>query len=670
MKADNRSPQQKFKPIKKIPEDNGSIIPTKRLSVALLGNPNVGKTSIFNALTGARQYVGNWPGVTVEKRIGIMYHNNIEFKITDLPGTYTLSATSPDEKIARDFLLYESPDIVIVISDAINLERSLYLLLQVLELRGDVILVINAIDEAKKSGIYIDKAEVEKHLGIPIVLTSAVTGEGIPELKNIMSKMKEGKVHVHYVFDHELEEEISRISSILVARRELKNYDARWLAIKILEGDAEIQKLTGIEINRESSQELAVTRYRFIKQILRDAYSRKTKTKWDLNTAIDHVITHKFLGLLIFLIIMYSVFQLTFSFGAPFSSLIEEVVEGLAGFFSSLIPVQWLSSLISDGIISGVGAVLVFVPNIFILFLALGILEESGYLPRAAFVIDRIMYAMKLSGRSFMSMILGFGCNVSSIMAARAINEPQERITTILVSPFISCSARLPVYVLIAGTFFGAKAGLVVFSLYILSIVFTVLSALFFNKLLYKGKPAPMIMELPRYRRPTVKSLLIYTWNRGKHFLEKAGTIIFAASIIIWFLSYFPSAGNVHDSYAAILGRVLEPLFRPIGFSWQIVTSLVFGIAAKEVIVSTLTMFYSTGANLDGGTLTLVNSLTPPTAFAFLIFVLLYVPCIATLVVMKNETGSLKYLIISVVYSFTLAYVMALLFSFIGGYIL
>lgn len=670
MKADDRSPQPKLKSLKSLLQEERSIIPTKRLSVALLGNPNVGKTSIFNVLTGARQYVGNWPGVTVEKRVGIMYHNNIEFKITDLPGTYTLSATSLDEKIARDFLLYESPDIVIVISDAINLERSLYLLLQVLELRGDVILVVNAIDEAKKSGIYIDKSEIEKHLGIPVVLTSAVTGEGISELKNIMSKMKEGKVHVHYVFGDELEEKINQISSILATREELKNYDTRWLAIKILEGDTEIQKLTGIKTDKEFSQELAVTRYRFIKQILRDAYSKKTKTKWDLNTAIDHVITHKFLGLLIFLIIMYAVFQLTFSFGAPLSSLIDEGIQKLAGFFSSIIHVQWLSSLISDGIISGVGAVLVFVPNIFILFLALGILEESGYLPRAAFVIDKIMYAMKLSGRSFMSMILGFGCNVSSIMAARAINEPQERITTILVSPFISCSARLPVYVLIAGIFFGAKAGLVVFSLYILSIVFTVLSALFFNKLLYKGKPAPMIMELPRYRRPTVRSLLIYTWNRGKHFLEKAGTIIFAASILIWFLSYFPSGGNVQESYAAMLGKALEPLFRPIGFSWQIVTSLIFGIAAKEVIVSTLTMFYSTSADLAGGALTLVNSLTPATAYAFLIFVLLYVPCAATLVVMKSETGSIKYPIISVVYSFALAYIMALLFSFIGGYIL
>lgn len=653
-----------------VPTISAGNVPTKYFSIALLGNPNVGKTSLFNVLTGARQHVGNWPGVTVEKRSGVMYHKENSFRIVDLPGTYTLGAKSLDEKVARDYLLYESPDTVVVIADALNLERSLYLLLQVLELRGDVILAINSVDEARKKGIKIDRNELSKHLGIPVVLTSAVTGEGIDQLKNLLTKANKKNIHVHYMFSKEIEREIERLSSLISENEKLSNFDPRWLSIKLLEDDEELRKLVGKELHiSDKKLELASVRYEYIRHILKDAYRHSKNNGWNISIAIDHVLTHKYLGILVFFAIMYMIFQLTFTVSEPFTVLIERGIEGLAGIVNGAVGIGWLRSLLADGIINGVGAVLVFVPNIFILFLCLGILEETGYLPRAAFVIDRIMYSLKLSGRSFISMLLGFGCNVSSIMSTRSINEPQERLVTMLVSPFISCSARLPIYIMIAGTFFAANAGLVVFSLYILSIVFTALSALIINRFFFKGKPSPMIMELPRYRAPRIKSLGIYTWNNGKHFLEKAGTIIFVASIIIWVLYYLPG-GGIQNSYAAAIGKFIEPIFRPIGFSWQMVTSLLFGVAAKEVIVSSMNTLYLAGGAAGTSMITpALLGISKATAYAFLVFVLLYIPCAAVIASIKNESGSWKYAVFSIVYSFVLAYIVAFMFNLIGGMI-
>ncbi|HNR80165.1 MAG TPA: ferrous iron transport protein B, partial [Mesotoga infera] len=608
----------------------------KKTTVALLGNPNVGKTSIFNCLTGSKQIVANWPGVTVEKRVGSLKHGDIALDIVDLPGTYTLGSRSIDEKIARDFLIDERPNVVVVIGDAINLERSLYLLLQVLELRGDVVLVVNAVDEARKAGLEIDKNELGKQLGIPVVMTSAATGEGIEELKETLVKSVRSSSHIHYLFSEEIEQRIEALAGRFRLVPALSEFDSRWLAIKSLEHDSEVEKLTGFKVEKDFSSELAETRYRYIKRVLSTSVKGKEKHGWDLSEAIDHVITHRVLGIFVFLSVIYIVFQLTFTVSGPLSLLIESGLETLGSSLGNLIGPAWLRSLVVDGIIGGVGAILVFVPNIFILFMALGVLEESGYLPRAAFVIDRLMYSMKLSGRSFISMLLGFGCNVSSIMSTRSISEPKERIVTILVSPFISCSARLPVFLLIAGTFFGAKGGVVVFFLYLLSIIVTVISALIINRLLFKGEPSTMIMELPRYRKPRVSSIILYTWNKGRHFLEKAGTIILGASIVIWILSFFPSEGS--QSYAAMIGRTLEPLFVPLGFSWEMISSLVFGVAAKEVIVSSLTTFYGNYALMGSAMEVMRAAISPVTAFSFLVFVLLYVPCLPTLAVTKNET--------------------------------
>ena len=470
------------------------------------------------------------------------------------------------------------------------------------------------------------------------------------------------------MFSPEIEKEIADLSARVSANRDLINFDSRWFSIKLLENDEELKRLIGEDlIVSDRRLEIASVRYDYIRHVLEDAYKHSKVDGWDASTAIDHVLTHKYLGILIFFSVMYMIFQLTFTVSEPFTLLIERGVDGLAGMVENTIGIDWLESLLADGIIQGVGAVLIFVPNIFILFLCLGILEETGYLPRAAFVIDRIMYSLKLSGRSFISMLLGFGCNVSSIMSTRSINEPQERLVTMLVSPFISCSARLPIYIMIAGTFFAANAGLVVFSLYILSIVFTAVSALIINRFMFKGKPSPMIMELPRYRSPRLKSLGIYTWNMGKHFLEKAGTIIFVASIMIWVLYYLPG-GGIQNSYASAIGRVLEPIFRPLGFTWQMVTSLLFGVAAKEVIVSSMNTLYLAGGTAGSIDLTpgLVG-ISGATAYAFLVFVLLYIPCAATIAAIKNESGSWRYGILSIVYSFGLAYVVALIFNLIGG---
>ncbi len=644
------------------PESSADL---KKTTVALLGNPNVGKTSIFNCLTGSKQIVANWPGVTVEKRVGSLKHGDIALDIVDLPGTYTLGSRSIDEKIARDFLIDERPNVVVVIGDAINLERSLYLLLQVLELRGDVVLVVNAVDEARKAGLEIDKNELGKQLGIPVVMTSAATGEGIEELKETLVKSVRSSSHIHYLFSEEIEERIEALAGRFRLVPALSEFDSRWLAIKSLEHDSEVEKLTGFKVEKDFSSELAETRYRYIKRVLSTSVKGKEKHGWDLSEAIDHVITHRVLGIFVFLSVIYIVFQLTFTVSGPLSLLIESGLETLGSSLGNLIGPAWLRSLVVDGIIGGVGAILVFVPNIFILFMALGVLEESGYLPRAAFVIDRLMYSMKLSGRSFISMLLGFGCNVSSIMSTRSISEPKERIVTILVSPFISCSARLPVFLLIAGTFFGAKGGVVVFFLYLLSIIVTVISALIINRLLFKGEPSTMIMELPRYRKPRVSSIILYTWNKGRHFLEKAGTIILGASIVIWILSFFPSEGS--QSYAAMIGRTLEPLFVPLGFSWEMISSLVFGVAAKEVIVSSLTTFYGNYALMGSAMEVMRAAISPVTAFSFLVFVLLYVPCLPTLAVTKNETGSYRYVFFSVIYSLAVAYSLALVVRMIGG---
>jgi len=647
-----------------------------KIDVALCGNPNVGKTSLFNLLTGARQRVGNWPGVTVTKKEGYRYWKGHEIRFVDLPGTYTLGARSLDEKIARDNIVNGNNDIIVVISDSLNIERGLYLLIQVLEATTkSVIFVINAIDEAKKAGVVIDKIGLEHALNIPVVFTSALTGEGMEELCDkileIYAKAFTDQRSFIFRYTDDVEEIIQRLIDLISKKREFEGYNKRWLAIKFLENDPEIVKLisdsvseSSIKISDDIQIEISASRYQFVSNLARNFVSKSSYNIWSISDAIDHVFTHKYLGIPIFLSILYMIFKVTFEIAAPVSDLIALFFDWLSRVFRQFSP-QWLGSLISDGIIGGVGSVLTFVPNIFILFFMMGFLEETGYFSRAAFVVDRLMYYLKVSGRAFISFILGFGCSVPAIMSTRVMEDPRERLVTLLSVPFISCSARLPVYILIAGALFSKNAGNAVFGVYLLSIVLTALSILILNKVFFKGVPSPFIIEMPRYRMPKIKNLAMYMWNNGKHFLQKAGTIILISTLVIWFLSYFPT-GTSEDSYAARLGKFIQPIFKLHGFDWRITTSLIFGISAKEVVVSSYATLLGTEEGSPGVINTLRNSLNPINAFALMVFIMAYVPCFATLAAIKSETGSLKYSLFSMFYSTGVAYVLSLIIVIVG----
>lgn len=630
------------------------------ITVGLVGNPNVGKTSLFNRLVGARQYVANWPGVTVSRVEGATVHKGYTLHFVDLPGVYTLSATSIDEKVTRDYLFFSPPNVVVVIIDSMSPEQGIYLLLEALELNLNVIAVFNAIDELRKSGTVVDKSVLETFLGIPVVLTSAHTGEGIEELMDTIIRVFKGRDRPKvFPYPEHVEEELKRIEASVP-----KELAQRFCALKVIEGDKFIRDLVGdvgLDLKKEIYSALATdiarARYNFATELVSKAY-RSSGRLLTLNEAMDHVFTHKFIGIPIFLSIMYLAFNFTFKASEPLVKVIE------AGFdkLSTLIGEENIfASLISQGFIGGVGSVLAFVPSIFALFIALGIMEESGYLPRIAFLMDRAMYRLRLTGRSFMTLLLGFGCNVSTVMAARGLADERERLTTILVSPFISCSARLPVYLMITAIAFPEYRAEAFFAIYAASILLTAFSSRVINRVILKGQSVPLIMEVPRYRLPKISNVLTYTWNRGKHFLEKASTIILTASVVIWVLSYFPSGGNVEKSFVAVLGRFLEPLFKPLGYSWQIVTALIFGGIAKEVVVSTFSQLYGT---LEG------ISMDPVVGASLMVFVLAYVPCLATIAAIKSETGSWKYALFSVFYSFALAYTLALFVRLFGRFIL
>ncbi len=647
------------------------MIPT----IALVGNPNVGKTSLFNMLTGARQYVANWPGVTVEIKKGTVIWRGKEFKVVDLPGIYSLGAISLDEKISREYIIKETPDVVVVVVDALNMAQGLYLLMEVLEMRENVILVVNAVDEARKSGVKINKYELEKHFGVHAVLTSAVSGEGIEELLGTINHIVTSKELHSYVvisYPEDVEKDIKKLENEISRVRELKAYKPRWLAVKFLEGDIEVKELFGkyefpkwIEkLFGKYSETIPMARYKYIDLVIKEAVTT-TERRMNISEAIDHVLTHRFLGIPIFLSFMYLAFKFTFDIMEPFSHFIDVGLTSLAENLQRVLGGGWLSSLVCDGIVGGVGSVLVFVPNIFGMFIALGFMEETGYLPRAAFVVDRIMYKLKLSGRSFMSLLLGFGCNVPSVMSTRTISDPQERLVTILSSPFITCSARLPAYLLIVGIFFKGYETSMIFLVYLSSIFLTALTAWFWNRVLYKGKPVPLVMELPRYRLPTLKNLSLYVWNKGKHFLEKAGTIILLASVVIWFLGNLPPGADVEDTFASQLGKFLQPIFAPLNFNWKMVTALTFGVAAKEVIVSTLNMLYGAQNNMTLSAM-LIKEIPVNTALAYLFFIMAYFPCIATLITMKTETGNWRWAFFSILYSFVIAYLVAFMVSILG----
>ena len=657
------------------------------IRVAMAGNPNAGKSTLFNALTGGHAHVGNWPGVTVEKKEGRMLYKDYEFIVTDLPGTYSVTSYSMDERIARDFIVRGKPDVVVTVTDATNIERNLYLTISLLELGANVMVDLNMSDIIQRKNVKIDTKKMEEILGVPVVLTSAVKAKGFAELKEAVVKARNNKVKPLKVdYGKDIEQVILKIE------QELKevdiSYPKRFFAVKLLEGDGEFIKMLKEKgrndivefVTKEASSleskfgydletEIIERRYGFIESITLKCISKgfTAEEKLSASDKIDRVVTNKWIGIPLFAFVMWVTFQLTFIVGSIFADYIDQFMGWLGGIVTTYIP-GWLGSLLGDGIIGGVGTVLVFLPYIAILFLLLAFLEDSGYMSRAAFIMDRAMHAIGLPGRSFIPMVIGFGCNVPAIMSARTISSERDRLLTILINPFISCSARLPVYVLFTSVFFKTHQGLVVFSLYALGVLVAVFSAKIFKSTIpkLKGPVSPLVMELPPYRWPTVKGISIHMWERSETFLKKAGTIIIAGVILIWFLASFPGSTEYasEGTYIWYLGKFLAPLFKPAGFGfWQAAVALFFGIIAKETVVGTMGVLFG---GEDKLALVLSQFFTPLSSYAFMVMSLLYIPCIASIGVIYRETNSWKWTTFSVVYSILIGWLFAVGFYQFG----
>ncbi len=699
----------------------------KKLTIALAGNPNSGKTTLFNNLTGARQHVGNYPGVTVEKKEGAFKYKDYKINIVDLPGTYSLTAYSIDEIVTRNFVIEEKPDVVIDVIDTSNLERNLYLATQFMELDVPLILAFNMSDVAKKQGTKINGKRLAELLGVPIISTVATKKIGTNELLDEIVSLVESKIEPEKTFVNygkEIREELKKLEKILEKDKSLiEKYPSRWIAIKLLEKDEEITKKIGknslsdeiLNTVKKSTAHLksvfddepdaiiADRRYGFISGACSEAVSKNYETRHTVSDRIDKVLVNRILGLPIFLGLMWLAFKFTFRLSEPLMGWVEVVQKWLGNVFGGLLPDgSAIQSLIVDGIIGGVGSVLIFVPIIFLLFLAMAVLEDSGYMARAAFIMDRLMHKIGLHGRSFIPMLLGFGCNLPAIMATRTIEDRKDRMVTILVNPFISCGARLPVYTLFIGAFFAERiAGNVLFSLYILGMIVAIVMAKIFRRFLFKGPASPFVMELPPYRVPTINGLFIHMWERGVVYLKKAGTVIFVGCALIWFLSNFPwqpqyskdyntlieqaqeskelvsklenekAFEKMEKSYAGQIGRTIAPIFKPLGFDdWKASVGLIGGFIAKEIVVGTLGTLHSVGES-DEKSVTLRQALQNEkrpdgsrmynslVAYSFMVFVLLYMPCIAVFGVIKRETNSWRWPIFTAVYTTAVAWIIA-----------
>ncbi len=668
----------------------------KEIIVGLVGNPNSGKTTVFNSLTGFHHRVGNWPGVTVERKEGEFYSNGRRVFIIDLPGTYSLGAISLDEKIAREFILEDKSDVIVDIVDASVIERHLYLTVTLLEMGAPLILVLNMMDIAQKQGITIDNEEISEVFGIPVVETVALVGKGIEELKEAIIHYEPPDKHtfkVHY--GNDIEKIIREIEEVSSALSIVEKYPHRWVVLKILENDLGIvEKIKNdpagekvLRLAKERSDwfektygldmEMAITegRYGFVHGLIKECVTKRVQdTEFLLNVSdkIDQVFVNRYLGLPLFLLSMWITFQLVFMVGNPLARLIEIVFElmskGATSFLSYVSAPEFMISLVSDGIISGVGSVVVFLPNILILFFLISILEDSGYMARAAFVMDRIMHALGLHGKSFIPMILGFGCSVPAILGTRILESRKDRHLTILLIPFMSCSARLPVYVFFSAAFFAQSQGWVIFGLYMFGILVAILTAQIFRKFFIREEAAPLIMELPPYRVPKLKGIVFHTWIRGAHFLKKAGTVIFAAVMVVWLLSSLPPGVDYASSQSLIgtIGSKISFFFIPPGFGeWQSSVALLVGVAAKEAIVGTLGATYgATGQALRS---IIQSHFNPLSALSFMIFTLLYVPCIPAVIAIWQEAGR-KLAFISIFYSLGVAWIIATVVYQVGRF--
>lgn len=668
-----------------------------KITVALAGNPNCGKTTIFNNLTGSRQHVGNWPGVTVEKKEGSYKSDGMTVNVVDLPGTYSLGAYSLDEVVTRDFILTGGADVVVNVIDASNIERNLYLTTQLLEMGTNVILVLNMFDEAEKKYILDDEA-LSSLLGTPVIRTVGHENRGTGELASaIIAAAKTPMIsNMKLQYGPEIEPHLKTLQNELADMGLPESLQPRWVALKLLEEDEKVQEMvrglpngpdileeTGVIIEHikivlgdDPEVVIADHRYGFITGLLKEAIRPRgpSEMRRNISDKVDRVLTNRVLGLPIFFFVAWGMFQLTFTVAGPVAGWIETAFEwlgtGVAAWLGAVSAHPLITSFIVDGAIGGVGSVLVFIPNIFMLFLLISIIEDTGYMARVAFLMDKIMHKMGLHGRSFIPMILGFGCNVPAIMATRTLESRRDRMITILINPLMSCSARLPVYVLFAGAFFVKNQGMVIFSLYLIGILLAVILAKVLGSTLFRGETAHFVMELPPYRLPTFRGTVIHMWERGRLFLQRAGGVIFGIVIVIWGLSNLPPGVEYASeaSFIGYLGKFFAPLLAPAGFGdWQTAVSLIFGILAKEVVVGTFGVLFGVGE--EGLTEVIQTHFTPLTAYAFMVMTLIYTPCVATVAVIRRETGSWWWTLFAVGYTLILGWVAAVI-VYQGGMLL
>ncbi len=706
------------------------------INVALIGNPNCGKTSLFNRASGAREHVGNYSGVTVDAKEGYFEHGSYRINIVDLPGTYSLTCYSPEELYVRQYLRENTPDVIINVVDTSNLERNLFLTTELIDMDHSMVIALNMYDEVRARGGELDYASLGAMIGVPMVPIVAKTGEGVDRLFDTVVAVFEGRDttvrHIHVNLGADLEGAIRQLVDRIKATPGVnKQFSPRYLAIKLLEGDHEIEDELSIDdsgapdVKRRKSRRLfrhqesrvwrqhlragadspilllrdklrgrieslrdedissivAAEKYGFIAGALAETYTAGKIVSGRTTRLLDSLATNKLLGFPIFLLIMFFIFWATFVIGQYPMEWIETAVEWLSDMVNKLMPEGPLKDLVADGIIGGVGGVIVFLPNILILYFCISFMEDSGYMARAAFIMDKVMHRIGLHGKSFIPLVMGFGCNVPAILSSRAIESRSSRVITILINPFMSCSARLPVYILMVGTFFEASAPFVLMGLYVGGIVVAVITARLLRKFLFKKDETPFVMELPPYRMPTMKASLSHTWAKGKQYLKKMGGIILVASVLVWALNYFPlnrdtapvadtsAIDTSRDSYLEMAGKTINPVMEPIGFHWRASVAALAGVPAKEIVVSTLGVLYTDdeavsdarlGARLEQpDPATGKPDFTQPSALAFLVFILLYCPCFATIVAICRETGSPRYGLFSIIYNTAVAWIVA-----------
>ena len=715
----------------------------RTINVALVGNPNCGKTSLFNIASGAHEHVGNYSGVTVDAKEGFFDFQGYHFRIVDLPGTYSLSAYTPEELYVRKHIIEETPDVIINVVDSSNLERNFYLTTQLIDMNVRMVIALNMYDELEASGNKLDYTQLSQLIGVPMVPTVCRRGEGVDKLFHVIIGIYEGgdflsqkgeirseiledlrDWHKTYVPDHEfgshkeeedarprgymrhihinhgpeLERSIEEVKKAISQNEDIRHkYSTRFLSIKLLENDREIENFistlpNGKEIiairnketlrirkvmNEDSEQAITDAKYGFITGALKETFTDNHLEKEQTTRVIDSIVTHRIWGYPIFFLFLYIMFEGTFVLGDYPMQGIEWLVDQLGNLIRNNMAEGPLKDLLIDGIIGGVGGVIVFLPNILILYFFISILEDSGYMARAAFIMDKIMHRMGLHGKSFIPLIMGFGCNVPAIMATRTIEDRKSRLITMLVNPLMSCSARLPIYLVMIGAFFPNCASFMLLCIYTAGILLAVIMARIFSKFLVKGEDSPFVMELPPYRMPTSKSIMRHTWEKGAQYLKKMGGIIMIASIIIWFLGYYPRhdahesvAEQQENSYIGQIGKAIEPVIKPLGFDWKLGIGLISGVGAKELVVSTLGVLYTNEGDVENVNLSDRIPITPLVALAYMLFVLIYFPCIATFAAIKQESGSWKWAIFAAGYNTGLAWLVAFTVFQIGSIII